>query len=256
MRSFHRSFSGSITALLALALGGCAALPTAREANVSFSTVESPWSATTACLNSPTPTGIAKEVLIGASRTVVIAGGPSPISDEAWASFSPGLGNQKNSDRHLLFARSCYARSPSRPASCVGEDCREIVSLGGHTWVALSKIRAADCLPSTAACNGTTPLPGGLLVVVTEKCHELTFEGSVFMLRGPDGQRAVMHATPNGTPTTDVTLPPGWTLTTEVLAAPLVVHPFGGGDRCFYNILRDHRQQSYHQIGFSGATYP
>jgi hypothetical protein len=250
----------SVRAPLAVVLGGvlgaCAGLPTAREANVSFSTVESQWPASTVCLNSATPTGIAKEVLIGSTRTVVIAGGPSPISDEAWASFSPGLGNQKNSDRHLLFARSCYARSPSRSASCVGDDCREIVTLGGYSWVALSKIDAADCLPSSSACSGTTPRPGGLLVVVTQKCHELIFEGTAFMLRGPNGERAVMHATPDGRPTTDVTLPAGWTLTMETLASPLVVRPFGGGDRCFYNIIRDHRQQSYHQLSFAGATYP
>ena len=130
------------------------------------------------------------------------------------------------------------------------------MTLGGHTWVALSKIEAADCVPSASACDGTTPRPGGLLVVVTQKCHELIFEGTVFMLRGPSGERAVMHATADGRPTTDVMLPTGWTLTTETLASPLVVRPFGGGDRCFYNILRDHRQQSYHQIAFAGATYP
>jgi hypothetical protein len=256
MMLFRRSAAISSVVMLAVLLGACVGLPTARDANVSFSTVESPWPAATACLNSPTPSGIAKEVLVGPTRTVVIAGGASPISDEAWASFSPGFGNQKNSDRHLLFARSCYARSPSRPASCVGDECREIVHLGGYTWVELARIEAADCLPSASACDGTTPRPGALLAVVTQKCHELVFEGTVFMLRGPGGARAVMHATADGRPTTDVTLPAGWTLTTEALASPLVVRPFGGGDRCFYTILRDHRQQSYHQIAFAEATYP
>ena len=256
MTSLRRSPHIFAAFLLAVLLGGCARLPTTRAANVSFLTVESSWPAGAACLNSPTPSGIAKEVLVGFTRTVIIAGGASPISDEAWASFSPGFGNQKNSDRHLLFARSCYARSPSRPASCVGDGCRESVNLGGHTWVELARIEAADCLPSASACDATTPRPGGLLAVVTQKCHELTFEGTVFMLRGPGGERAVMHATADGRPTTEVTLPAGWALTTEDLASPLVVRPFGGGDRCFYTILRDHRQQSYHQIAFAAASYP
>jgi hypothetical protein len=256
MTFFRRSPHISAAVVLAVLLGGCAELPTAREADVSFPTVESSWPAGTVCLNSPTPSGIAKEVLVGSTRTVIIAGGAAPISNEAWASFSPGFGNQKNSDRHLLFSRSCYARSPSRPASCVADGCREIVDLGGHTWVELARIEAADCLPFASSCDGTTPRPGALLAVVIQKCHELIFEGTVLMLRGPGGERAVMHATADGRPTTEVTLPAGWTLTTEALASPLVVHPFGGGDDCSYTILRDHRQQSYHQIAFAAATYP
>lgn len=37
--------------------------------------------------------------------------------------YTPSLGNQKNSDRFLLFSKSCFARSPSKPADCVGEGC-------------------------------------------------------------------------------------------------------------------------------------
>jgi hypothetical protein len=258
----HRS-QGSVTAVrggvtlsLALMLVCCVRLPTARDARVSFATDESVWRAQDGCLNKAAPTGFAKEVLMGSTRTVVIAGGPLPISDEDWTGFWPGPGNRKNSDRHLLFTRSCFARSPNRPAGCRGDDCREVVELRGHTWVALSRIEAADCLPTPAACDGTKAQPGSLLVVVTEKCHELVFEGPVFMLHGPRGERAVMHATADGHPTTNVTLPQGWTLTTETLPSPLVVHPFGGGDRCFYNIIRDHLEQSYHQLSFAGPTYP
>jgi hypothetical protein len=65
-----------------------------------------------------------------------------------------------------------------------------------------------------------------------------------------------MHATNDGMPTTDVVLPTGWTLTTQTLASPLTVHPFGGGDRCFYNVIRDSKLQSYHQLSYAGATYP
>lgn len=246
----------TITALGAMALTGCFSLPTAREAGISYATVESPWPTTTTCLNSATPTGIAKEVLIGSARTVVIAGGDRPISDVDWTNFSPGLGNTKNSDRHLLFARSCFARSPSKPAACSGTECRDIVDLKDHTWIALSKIEAVDCLPNKDACSGTSVNPGGLLVVVTRKCHELVFEGQVRMLHGPNGERAVMHATADGHPTTAVRLPAGWTLAEETLTEPLVLHPYGGGEACFYNIIRDELQQSYHQIGFSRGTYP
>jgi hypothetical protein len=235
---------------------GCISIPTAKSAKVSYSTEVSAWPATPTCLNPPVMNGIAKEVLNGRLREVVIAGGSNPISDEKWASYTPSLGSQKNSDRHTLFATSCFSRSPGKPADCRGEACRDVIEQDGFSWLGLSKIDAADCVPSAGACAGTTAKPGGLLFVVTEKCHELVFEGDVIFLRGPAGEKAIMHATSDGVPTTDVVLPSGWTLTKETLTTPLAVHPFGGTDRCFYNIIRDSKLQSYHQLTYAGVTYP
>jgi hypothetical protein len=248
-----RTHTLSLTLLLCAA---CLSIPTAREANISYSTEPSAWPEAASCLNPPVKEGVAKEVLIGSRREVVIAGGADEISDEAWETYTPSLGNQKNSDRHVLFTTSCFTRSPGVPADCEGEACREIIDLDGYTWIGLSKIVAADCVPSASACDGTNPKEGGLLFIVTEKCHELVFEGDVVYLNGPEGEKAIMHATPDGVPTTDVVLPEGWTLTAETLAEPLTVHPFGGGDQCFYNIIRDSKVQSYHQIAYAGATYP
>lgn len=233
----------------------CTSVPTSTDAKISYATVPSTWPATTECLNK-TGVAVAKEVLNGKLRTVVIAAGPNPISDDAWKTYTPSLGNQKNSDRFLLFSKSCFARSPSKLSDCVGEACSDVITMDGFTWVGLSKIEAADCVPSVSACDGTTAKPGGLLVVVTRKCHELIFEGEVTFLNGPRGERAVMHATADGNPTTDVTLPPGWALEKQTLTSPLVVHPFGGGDACFYNVIRDHKLQSYHQLAYASPQYP
>lgn len=243
-------------ATLAICLSACVSLPTSQAAGVSYAATPSTWPAETACLNPAKPRGIAKEIMVGSMMTIAIAGGDKAISDDDWRSFDPGFGNTKNSDRHLLFQRSCFSRSPSRPSTCTGDDCRDIVEVGGHTWVALSKVEAADCWPNASACAATGAHEGGLFVVVTRKCHELVFEGSVRMLRGPHGESAVMHATADGHPTLDVQLPPGWTLQEETLSEPLVVHPFGGGDACFYNIIRDHRLQSYHQLSYATSVYP
>ena len=208
------------------------------------------------CLNEVSQHGVAKEVLKGKTRTDVIAGGDRAISDESWGSYKPSLGNQKNSTRHLLFTRSCFIRSPDAPSDCEGDACREIRELDGYTWVALSNVLAADCVPNEAACDGTTVKPGGLLVVVTQKCHQLQFEGETIFLDGPNGERAVMHATSDGVPTTDVSLPAGWTLRRETLTSPLLVEPFGGDGECFYNIIRDSKLQSYHQIKYASSIYP
>jgi hypothetical protein len=230
---------------------GCASIPTSRQAGVSFAHVVSSWPEGTPCLNKTVQHGIAKEVLLGRTMTVAIAAGSQAISDADWVNYSPSFFNRKNSDRHTLFARSCFSRSPSRPVSCVGDACAEYVMMDGHSWVALSKVEAADCLPDASACTDSGAKPGGLFVVTTRKCHELVFEGSVFMLHGPKGERAVMHATSDGHPTTDVVLPAGWSLQEETLTEPLVVHPFGGGDACFYAIIRDEKLQSYHQLSFA-----
>ena len=239
-------------ALGALVSSACLSIPTSSEAKLSYAASESPWPAAPVCLNDP-GVAVAREVLVGASRTVVVAGGDRAISPEAWASYTPSLGNRKNSDRHLLFTRSCFSRSPGTPASCTGDDCRQVIELDGYTWVALSKIEAADCI---GGCSNLEAKPGGLLVVVTRKCHELVFENEAYFLEGPNGERAVMHATADGQPTLDVSLPAGWSLKREVLASPLVLHPFGGGDECFYNVIRDHKLQSYHQLAYAGSQYP
>ena len=248
----------SLTAATALSLASssaCFSIPTAKEAGVSYATIPTPWPDDVDCLNGDNP-GVAKEVLMGSTRTVVVAGGDHAISDDAWRTYSPSFGNQKNSDRHLLFGPSCFARSPRAGADCVGDDCRTIVELDGYTWVALSQIDAVDCIPAGGGCDPGKVQPGQLAFVVTEKCHELHFSGDAIFLNGPDGERAIMHATSDGNPTTDVDLPDGWTLTREALDGDLVVRPFGGGDDCFYNIIRDEKAQSYHQIAYAGARYP
>ncbi len=145
-----------------------------------------------------------------------------------------------------LLRRSLQQRKLSLNAS----------SIDGHTWVALSKIDAYDCIPTLSDCKGMVAAPGALLVVVTEKCHQLQFEGDVIFLDGPSGERAVMHATNDGVPTVEVRLPAGWSLRRETLSAPLVLEPFGGEGKCFYNIIRDEKLQSYHQFRYAGAMWP
>ncbi|MCA2979236.1 MAG: hypothetical protein INH41_13940 [Myxococcaceae bacterium] len=233
---------------------GCLSIPTSADAEVSYAAVESPWPASPVCLNQP-GVAVAKEVLFGRTRTVVIAGGSNPIPDERWPSYTPSLGNQKNSDRFLLFTRSCFSRSPGKSASCEGEACRDVIELDGYTWVGLSKVEAADCV-GVGGCTNMGANPGALFVVVTRKCHELVFENEGWFLDGPNGERAIMHATATGTVNENVTLPAGWTLKKEALATPLVLRPFGGGDACFYNIIRDHTLQAYHQFKYATPRYP
>lgn len=238
------------------ATAGCSSLPDAKQAGIRYDTTPSPWPADVACINQQHGAVVAREMLMGRTRTVVIAGGPAPISDQAWAAYRPGGYNQKNSDRHTMFTRSCFARSPSAPPDCAGERCRRVIESDGHTWIELSRVEAVDCSPPEGGCDPGHIRPGQLGIIVTSKCHELVFEGRAFLLQGPRGEEAVMHATADGKPTTDVALPSGWSLRETVLIEPLVIRPFGGADACFYNILRDAKAQSYHQIRYPGPSYP
>lgn len=132
-----------------------------------------------------------------------------------------------------------------------------MVTLRGYTWLELSRVEAASCIPATdKGCDPSAVAPGQLVSVVTTKCHELTFSGEVWYLEGPAGERAVMHATEAQTVNPDVRLPEGWTLRPEVLREPLVIHPHGSGDQCAYNIFRDEAVQAYHQIRYASPTYP
>ena len=245
--------------LLALSLAitlGCSGPPNAKAAGIHYKTTPSPWPEDGICINQQRDAVIAKELLMGGTQTVVIAGGSNPISDQAWAMYLPGGFNQKNSDRHTLFTYSCLVRSPAVPLGCADETCRRVVEIDGYTWVELSKIEAVDCIPAAGGCDPSHVRQGQLAIAVTRKCHEMVFEGKAFLMHGPRGEEAIMHATSNGIPTAAVALPPGWTLRETFLEKPLVIHPFGGTGACFYNIIRDAKAQSYHQIRYAGPTYP
>lgn len=237
-------------------ISGCMSLPSPESAGIRYETSPSPWPTDAVCINPERGAVVAKEVLMGATRTVVIAGGSHPISDAAWVTYAPTGFNQKNSDRHTLFVRSCFTRSPSAPPGCAGEACRRVVENDGYTWVELSRIAAVDCTPGPGSCDPAHVRPGQLAIVVTQKCHEMVFEGRALLLRGPRGEEAIMHATADGVPTPEVVLPPGWSLRQVDLVEPLVVRPFGGAGDCFYNVMRDAKTQSYHQIRYAGPTYP
>ena len=247
-----------MTLLLLLALPGgaaCFSFPSSEEAGVSYATTPIAWPENSPCINEETPK-FAKEIVIGSTGTVAVSGGDNEISDEAWESYSPSLGNLKNSNRNLEFAESCFWRSPSSPRDCEGGECEVIVEADGYTWVELSQIMSADCVPAEAGCQPLSVGPGELAFIVTKKCHEVVFRDDIIELVGPDGERALLHATADGTPDLSVELPAGWSFEQHTLAGPLVLHPFGTGDECFYNIIRDAKEQAYHQYEYAGASYP
>ncbi|MCP4140132.1 MAG: hypothetical protein GY755_07560 [Chloroflexi bacterium] len=231
--------------------------PTSTEAGVSFQTIQSSLPENSGCLNEAGEAGLAKELINMGEGLVVVGAGDTIMPDDVWADYSPKLPWQKNTNRNTMFNDSCFYRSPSAPADCQGEECQMELEVDGYSWVELSIINAQDCLPSAdAGCAALSVEPGAIDIKVISKCHQIIYEDEIYELADPAGNRYVMHATDTGTPDLNAAIPDGWTLAKVTLDEPLEILPFGGGDACYHNVLRDNLNQGYHQYIFAEETYP
>ncbi len=238
-----------------LQLRSLTSFPTSEEAGVSFQTIQSSRPEDGECLNESDSAGLAKELINLETRTVIVGLGEGSMPDDEWAAFEPSLPVAKNINRNLLFDSDCFYRSPGAPVDCEGEACRIREEFEGYAWMALSIIDSQDCLPAGEADCGK-PDPGVISVTVTRKCHQLIYEDEIYELADPAGNRYVMHATETGRVYLNAAIPDGWTLEKVSLDEPLEVLPFGGGDNCYHNVMRDNSGQGYHQYVFARETYP
>jgi len=240
---------------LILLLSSCLKVPTAAEKGITFSTQPIQRKEGQMCISTAQQQK-AREIMLGESFTVLLAAGQRPIPEDEWTDFRPGFGNVKNTERHLLFDRSCFLRSPDTPANCAQDNCLSFETIGGWTWAKLAKVEAIDCMPNSRYCNPSFVPASHLAAITILKCHEMEFSGSAYILSGPKGEKAIMHATADGHPSTDVHLPTGWKLEEKELSEPLIVQPFGTGNECYFTVLRDHKAQSYHMFQYSNKTWP
>jgi hypothetical protein len=225
---------------------------------ISYATVQTSMPAGAVCAGgSSESTGVAKEILNLETDVIYVAGGENAMPDDVWASYSFRLPLLKNSTRNLMFDGSCFFRSPGVEATCEGDACFTIDEVVGYSWLALTTIEGQSCFPDASGCSGDVVNPGFVSVNTIAKCHQIVYDGpTIYELSDGQGNLYVMHATDDGVPDLDPALPPGWTLTERTIDEPLVLLPFGGGDSCYYNVLRDNLVQSYHQYAFAEATYP
>ena len=231
--------------------------PSSIEAGVSFQTISSTLPEDSGCLNESGEAGLAKELINLQERVVVVGKGANEMPDSEWADYKPRFPWQKNINRNTTFNDSCFYRSPTAPASCQGEACGVTREVSDYDWIDLSIIASQDCLPSPdAGCSTSGVKPGAISVTVTQKCHQVIWHDEIYDLVDTKGNHYVMHATDTGTPNLNAAIPEGWTLTKVALDEPLVVNPFGGGDNCYHNVLRDNLGQGYHQYVFAEESYP
>ena len=231
------------------------------ELTMSYSTEQSSLPEPLTCLGEGGEGGegsrLAKEILDAETKIVYLAGGGDAMPDSLWANHDFQIPYVQNTNRNTLFDDSCFYRSPGQPADCQGGDCYVIADILDYDWIALSEIVGVSCYPA-AGCDGNRASAGYVSITTIAKCHQLVFAGPlVYELDDGAGNLSIMHATETGTPDLDtVELPAGWQVTARSIDEPLELLPFGGGDACLYNIIRDNLEQTYHQYVYAGAEYP
>ncbi len=196
----------------------------------------------------------AKELINIKEKLVIISDGKNAIPKEAWDDFKVSLPWQKNIDRHIMFNKTLFLRSPNAPSDCQGEACKTKLDYKGYTWMELAKPLAIDFIPSKT--NMLKPEEGHLVVKVIKKCQVVVFENEIYQMSDGKGNLYVMHATETGTPNLNVVLPEGFTIQKVALKEPLVIIPFGEKEDCYLNIVGDHLGQGYHQYQYANDFYP
>ncbi len=252
---------GAVTALIAVAaivgISYINTLTALKPLEISYSTVQTAMPDGAACAGGGQEGGVAQEILNLETDYIYVAGSTNPMPADVWASYSFRLPLLQNSTRSLMFDGSCFFRSPGAPPTCQGEACFIIEEIVGYTWLNLTEIVGQSCFPDISGCSGDVVNPGFVSINTIAKCQRIAFDGpTIYDLTDGQGNRYVMHATDDGTPDIDAVLPAGWTLNERTIDEPLILLPFGGGDSCYYNIVRDNLVQSYHQYAYAGDTYP
>ncbi|GAB4520743.1 MAG: hypothetical protein OHK0046_31370 [Anaerolineae bacterium] len=254
---------GAVVAVLAVAgfmvFSYIRELTAPKPLEITYATVQSSLPETYACAGgSEDSPGVAKEILNLETDDIFVAGGDNPMPDDVWADYRFRLPILKNSTRNLLFDQSCFYRSPDATVTCSGDSCFTLEEIVDYSWLKLTTVAGNDCYPDASGCSGDEVKPGYVSINTIAKCHRIVYEGpTIYELADGQGNRYVMHATETGVPDVDgPELPEGWTLQAVTIDEPLVLLPFGGGDECYYNVIRDNLVQAYHQIEYAGEQYP
>lgn len=198
--------------------------------------------------------GFAKELINVKDNLVVLSGGENPIPISGWDDFKVRLPWQKNIDRHLMFDKTAFLRSPDAPYNCGENNCETYLDYKGYSWIKLANPLAVDFIPSKT--DLLKPEEGHLVVKVIKKCQVVVFENEIYKLSDERGNAYVMHANETGTPSLDVVLPKGFSIEKIQLEEPLIILPFGDKEDCYFNIVGDHLGQGYHQYEYAGDFYP
>ena len=196
---------------------------------------------------------------------VYVASEDDPMSFEEFQSTPSQVGKWKlNSPRNLQFQANCFFKSPTAPVDCT-DDCVEIErikALNDTTWAALALNVCVGYFPSgdTNVELGAPP-PGQIFVSPISKCQNMTFAaGKQYLLTDQFDNTYIMHASAANSSegvadaVSEAVLPEGWSIEEATLGSDLTIYPQMTDDgSCYYTIVRDSADNSYHMIGCSSG---
>jgi len=196
------------------------------------------------------------------------ASGDNKMTYDEFITLPTQVGPYKlNTPRNLQFSSSCFFKSPNEPLDCAPGECVNNVAipeLNDTTWGELAQNECSSNYPDSSVAVGLGPTPeGSVLVTVISKCQNMTFTDSNYVLTDEWSNVYIMHA--SGSNTTDsikeaaanAVFPDGWSVESVNLTEPFTIYPKMDEDgSCYYTIIRDSQDNSYHQIGCGGSVQP
>ncbi|KAL4540184.1 hypothetical protein Ndes2437B_g01485 [Nannochloris sp. 'desiccata'] len=200
--------------------------------------------------------------------------GDNPMTYDEFITYPSQVGIYSlNTPRNLQFSSNCFFKSPNAPMDCSNSDdssaecitINTIKSLNNTTWGELALNACASYYPSNSTDVVLGPAPAGqVLVAPINKCQNMTFtETNAWILTDEWKNTYIMHA--SGANTTEgvdaaaaaAVFPPGWAVAKVPLNGAFTISPrMTSGGECFYTIIRDSQDNSYHQYGCGGGTFP
>lgn len=216
---------------------------------------------------------------------VYLEAGPNPITEEAWATYTPDPGWMLNTPRAAQFDMLIVLGSPYVPTG----EYTYYTDLSGYTWKAVAAVQnrvypfsvedyASFTPPLTTSAQAayalTTPLPGTIQYNSNDKNHE-----NIYYANSDDGIRKIQYyvtdpwgnlyilksvnaandtAEKVAAAVDEAVLPDGWVKSTAYLEEDTTYLPVYSGDVAHANEFRDSADSAWMQIfwGASGITLP
>ncbi|CAB9513448.1 unknown protein [Seminavis robusta] len=200
-------------------------------------------------LTSSADGGDAIEIVDESTDILHVAFGNS-ITEEEFATYPQEVGNwSKNSPRDAQFD-GCILKSPLTPIDCSGmEEClavKEVPEFNNSLWMETTQFACRGWYPSGKVDDIDLQPPPEGQILTDEWGNEYILHATV--QEGKDGIADSLEGQ---------VLPEGWSIREVTLTSPFSIWPDISDDgTCYYQILRDNLDNSYHGIGCGGDMRP
>jgi hypothetical protein len=197
------------------------------------------------------------------------ASGDNKMTYDEFITYPAQVGPYKlNTPRNLQFSSNCFFKSPNEPIDCAPGECITNVAipeLNNTTWGELALNECSSYYPDSSIEIGLGAAPeGNILVSVISKCQNMTWTSdSIYVLTDEWSNVYIMHASGSNTAESleeavaNVALPEGWSVESVNITEPLTIYPRMVEDgSCYYTIVRDSQDNSYHEVGCGGSVQP